>query len=87
MAEYKSGASKAELARQFHVDVTTVHAHLARRGTESRARRKLHGAQLAEAIERYASGEPIRSLASSLGMSRFVVQSGLEAAGVELRRR
>ncbi len=87
VAEYRAGASKAALARQFGISDTAVRAHLARRQVQTRPSRKLHGAQLSEAAKRYGAGESIPSLAASLGLSSFVVRSGLSAAGIRTEHR
>lgn len=82
---YRSGASKAELARVFGINETTVRAHLRRRAVEHRPRRKLHGELLRQAAELYAAGWSLRSIGSELGVSREAVKSGLVAADVDLR--
>ena len=82
---YRSGASKAELARVFGINETTVRAHLRRRAVEHRPRRKLHGELLERAAELYAAGWSLRSIGSELGVSREAVKSGLVAGGMRLR--
>lgn len=82
---YRSGASKAELARVFGINETTVRAHLRRRAIEHRPRRTLHGELLEQASELYAAGWSLRSIGSELGVSREAVKSGLVAADVDLR--
>jgi len=56
---YRTGDSVPALAKAFEVNETTVRAHLGRRGVETRGNggyRKLHGAQLNQAVELYAAG-------------------------------
>lgn len=82
---YLEGDSMETLAASFNINVTTVRKHLRSRGVERGGYRKVHGVQLVKAMELYAAGLSLRSVAAELGVSRNAVRSGLLAGGVTMR--
>ncbi|NEW30412.1 hypothetical protein [Nocardia cyriacigeorgica] len=85
VAQYRAGASIAELAREFGMHTQTVDAHLKRQGVEKRSLRKMTNRQVNRAATLYQAGWSTTDLAKEFGVAAPTIRATLMRAGVQLR--
>jgi hypothetical protein len=87
VADYMSGLSAKEVARQYRMHEATVHEHLNRLDVPRHTYRKLFGERLQEAIGLYNGGMSLRKVANHLGVTPDTARRRLVEAGVTIRGR